>query len=34
MAAMSNAVHALPGGADFVIVDGNRLPAVSSVLRP
>ena len=29
MTAMSDAVHALPLGADFVIVDGNRIPGVS-----
>ena len=33
MAAMSDAVAALAGGADFVIVDGNRIPAVTGPPR-
>ena len=33
LAAMSDAVSALHGGADFVIVDGNRLPPVFSAVH-
>ena len=31
LAAMSDAVAALGGGADYVIVDGNRLPPVRAL---
>jgi len=34
LAAMSDAVAALHGGADYVIVDGNRLPPVRALCCP